>query len=58
MITDPWMKIFTACYVLVGIGILVEIARRLGTSFIQIRQEDRAAKEAAKASTEESRPGG
>jgi hypothetical protein len=29
-ITDPWLKLFTAGYVLVGIGILVELARRLG----------------------------
>lgn len=29
-ITDPWLKVFTAFYLLVGIGILVEIARRLG----------------------------
>lgn len=29
-VTDPWLKIFTAVYVLVGIGILVEVARRIG----------------------------
>ena len=29
-ITDPWLEIFTAAYVLVGIGILVEAARRIG----------------------------
>jgi uncharacterized membrane protein YkgB len=46
-ITDPWMKIFTACYILIGIGILVEIARRLGFSFIAVREEDRAKKESA-----------
>jgi energy-converting hydrogenase Eha subunit G len=44
-ITDPWLKIFTAAYVLVGIGILVEIARRLGMGFIAARAEMRAAKE-------------
>ncbi len=38
-ITDPWLKIFTAGYVLVGIGILVEIARRLGMGFITARAE-------------------
>jgi hypothetical protein len=32
-ITDPWLKVFTAAYVLVGIGILVETARRLGMGF-------------------------
>jgi hypothetical protein len=48
-IVDPWLKIFTALYVLVGIGILVEVARRLGISFIRIRQEDKEAKAAKKA---------
>jgi hypothetical protein len=37
-ITDPWLKVFTAFYVLVGIGILVEIARRLGMGFIAARR--------------------
>jgi hypothetical protein len=45
-ITDPWLKIFTAFYVLVGIGILVEIARRLGLGFIGAREEIRARKTA------------
>lgn len=36
-ITDPWLKVFTAGYVLIGIGILVEIARRLGMGFIAAR---------------------
>ena len=43
-ITDPWLKIFTAGYVLTGIGILVEIARRLGMGFIAARAEVEAAK--------------
>ena len=38
-ITDLWLKLFTALYVLVGIGILVEIARRLGMGFIGARAE-------------------
>jgi len=38
-ITDPWLKVFTAFYVLVGIGSLVEIARRLGMGFIAARAE-------------------
>jgi hypothetical protein len=45
-VTDPWLKVFTAGYVLVGIGILVEIARRLGTGFIIARAEVKAEKEA------------
>ena len=38
-VTDPWLKIFLAFYVLVGIGILVEVARRLGMGFIAARAE-------------------
>jgi hypothetical protein len=48
-IVDPWLKIFTAFYILVGIGILVEVARRLGISFIRVRQQDEEAKAARKA---------
>ena len=48
-ITDPWLKIFTAAYVLVGIGILVEVARRLGMGFIAARAELGEAEAAAKA---------
>jgi hypothetical protein len=46
-ITDPWLKVFTAGYVLVGIGILVEVARRLGMGFIAARAELDEAKAAA-----------
>ena len=38
-ITDPWLKLFTAGYVLTGIGILVELARRLGMGFMTARAE-------------------
>ena len=34
-----WMKIFTVLYLLVGIGILVEILRRLGMAFVAVRSE-------------------
>lgn len=47
-ITDPWLKIFLAVYVLVGIGILVEIARRLGMGFIAAREEMHEQKAAKK----------
>lgn len=43
-LTDPWLKVLTAGYVLVGIGILVEVARRLGMGFIAARAEIEAAK--------------
>jgi hypothetical protein len=45
-ITDPWLKLFTAGYVLVGIGILVEVARRLGMGFMTARAELEEAKSA------------
>jgi hypothetical protein len=47
-ITDPWLKVFTAGCVLVGIGILVEVARRLGMGFIAARAELEEAKATAK----------
>lgn len=57
-ITDPWLKIFTAGYVLVGIGILVEVARRLGMGFITARAELSQAKAAGSGETTDgTRPG-
>jgi hypothetical protein len=49
--TGPWLEIFTAPYVLIGIGIgiLVEVARRLAMGLIAAREELRTAKAAAKA---------
>ncbi|HEY8001554.1 MAG: potassium channel family protein [Vicinamibacteria bacterium] len=38
-LTNEAMKIFTAFYVLTGIGILVEVARQLGVGFIKMREE-------------------
>jgi hypothetical protein len=49
VITNSWLKVFTAFYVLVGIGILVEVARHLGFAMIELRQQDREEKAAAKA---------
>ena len=49
VITNGWLKVFTAFYVLVGIGILVEVARQLGFAMIELRQQEHAAKAAAKA---------
>ena len=54
-ITDQWLKLFTAGYVLVGIGILVEIARRLGMGFIVARAEVEEEKRAAKLAKSEHR---
>jgi Ion channel len=41
-LTNEAMKIFTALYVLTGIGILVEVARELGVGFIEMREESGA----------------
>ena len=38
-LTSEALKIFTALYVLTGIGILVELARELGVGFVKLRQE-------------------
>ena len=38
-LTHETLKIFTAFYVLTGIGILVELARELGVGFIKMREE-------------------
>jgi energy-converting hydrogenase Eha subunit G len=46
-VTDPWLKLFTAAYVLIGIGILVEVARRLGMAFIAARENVRKQKAGA-----------
>ena len=35
------MKIFTVMYQLLGIGILVEILRRLGSAFVVVRAQER-----------------
>jgi hypothetical protein len=49
VISNSWLKVFTAFYVLVGIGILVEVARHLGFAMIELRQQDREEKAVAKA---------
>jgi hypothetical protein len=45
-ITGAPIKIFTVFYILVGIGILVELARQLGFAYIEVRRTERAAKAA------------
>ncbi len=45
-LTHEWLKIFTALYVLTGIGILVEVARQLGVGFVKMRAEHSAARHA------------
>ena len=41
VLTDPWLKAFTAFYILIGIGILVEVVRRLGFGFVAVLHDDR-----------------
>ena len=38
------IKIFTVFYVLVGIGILVELVRQLGFAYVEVRRAEKAAK--------------
>jgi Ion channel len=42
VLQDGWLKLFTILYQLVGIGILVEILRRLGIAFVAVRKMERA----------------
>jgi hypothetical protein len=37
VLDHSWMKLFTVFYQLIGIGILVEILRRLGFAFVAVR---------------------
>ena len=45
-LTHETLKIFTALYVLTGIGILVELARELGVGFVKEREERHATRHA------------
>ena len=49
VITSAWLKVFTVLYILVGIGILVELARQLGVGLVKTEAHHHAAKAAAKA---------
>jgi hypothetical protein len=43
VLDDGWLKVFTVLYQLVGIGILVEVLRRLGIAFITVRAQEKSA---------------
>ena len=45
-LTHEWLKIFTAIYVLTGIGILVELARQLGVGYARQREAHHAKRHA------------
>lgn len=45
---EKWpIKVFTVFYILVGIGILVELARQLGFAYVEVRRAEKAEKDAA-----------
>ena len=41
VLDDRWMKVFTILFQLIGIGILVEILRRLGFAFVSVRTQEK-----------------
>ena len=43
VLDNGWLKVFTVLYQLIGIGILVEVLRRLGIAFITVRAEEKRA---------------
>jgi hypothetical protein len=43
-----WMKLLTVFYLLIGIGILVEILHRLGIAFVAVRSQEREARAGGK----------
>ena len=47
-LTHETLKLFTTVYVLTGIGILVELARRLGVGYVKEREEHHAARHASR----------
>jgi hypothetical protein len=53
VLDDGWVKIFTILYQLIGIGILVEILRRLGFALVAVRAEEKAEKQAKEESAAE-----
>jgi hypothetical protein len=48
------IKLFTVFYILVGIGILVELVRQLGFAYVEVRRAEKAAR-AAKETTQPKR---
>ena len=43
-LTSEALKVFTAFYILTGIGILVEVARQLGVGFVRLRHDQSEAR--------------
>jgi Ion channel len=40
VLQDGWLKIVAVCYQLLGIGIIVEILRRMGAGFVASRDAE------------------
>ena len=56
-IEDAWVKLFTVFYIIVGIGILVELARQIGMGFVEVSRQDREARHARHAARHGDPPG-
>jgi Na+/H+ antiporter NhaC len=44
VLQDGWAKVFTVLYQIIGIGLLVEILRRMGAAFVTVQAEEKRAK--------------
>lgn len=58
VLTHDALKIFTALYVLTGIGILVELARQLGVGFVKLHHEQGESRHAKRQARQERRQDG
>ncbi len=56
VLTHDVLKVFTAFYILTGIGILVELARQLGVGFVKMREEHTATRQAKLEHVHDRRP--
>ncbi len=55
VLTHGVLKIFTTIYILLGIGILVEVARQLGVGFVRMHEDQTAARHAKRQDRRERR---
>ncbi len=56
-IEGAWIKLFTVLYIIIGIGILVELARQIGMGFVEVNRQEREARHARHASRHGDPPG-
>jgi hypothetical protein len=57
VLKNDWLKVVTPLYTLIGIGIFVEIGRRLGTAFVEIHHEEKEKHRKAHAAKQAARSG-